>query len=117
MVVKSGEEPAALEPRVHGVGLDSQSRCAHYNGPLDIVAIKMRCCRLYYACRECHDALADHPADVWPRREWNETAMLCGACGEELTVRQYLDCGDRCPACLAGFNPGCKAHHRLYFAA
>ena len=39
------------------------------------------------------------------------------ACGEELTVRQYLDCGDRCPACLAGFNPGCKAHHRLYFAA
>jgi uncharacterized CHY-type Zn-finger protein len=105
-----------LRPQVHGVGLDPRSRCSHYAGPLDIVAIKMRCCQLYYACRECHDALADHPAAVWPREEWGDAAILCGACGAELTIRQYLDGADRCPYCSAGFNPGCKTHHRFYFA-
>ena len=102
-------------PDVHGVDLDPQTRCAHWHGALDIVALKLRCCGAYYACRDCHDALADHPARVWPRSEWGASAVLCGACGSQMSVRQYLACGDRCPACAAPFNPGCKLHRHLYF--
>jgi len=102
-------------PAVFGVDLDPQTRCAHWRSPLDIVAIKMRCCGAYYACHDCHAALADHPAAVWPRSEHDEQAVLCGACGSELTVAQYLACVDRCPACGAAFNPGCRLHRHLYF--
>ena len=42
-------------------------------------------------------------------------AVLCGACGTQLTVRQYLACDNRCPACAAPFNPGCRLHYRFYF--
>lgn len=104
-----------VKPLVHGVDLDAQTRCAHWHSALDIVAIKMRCCGVYYACKDCHNTLAEHDAAVWPRAEWNEKAVLCGACGIELSVRQYLDCGNVCPACSAGFNPGCRNHYHFYF--
>jgi uncharacterized CHY-type Zn-finger protein len=104
-----------LRPQVHGVGLDGQTRCAHYRTPVDIIAIKMRCCGHYYACKDCHDALARHAVEVWPREAWDAKAVLCGACGVELTVRQYLECGNRCPGCGAGFNPGCRKHYHFYF--
>ena len=103
--------------RVFGVDLDAQTRCTHYHSPVDIIAIKMRCCGLYYACKDCHDALADHAIAVWPREEWDEPAVLCGACGTELTIRQYLGCSHRCPACAAAFNPRCGNHHHFYFQA
>ncbi len=102
-------------PDVAGVDLDAQTRCAHWRSPLDIVAIKMKCCGVYYACKDCHDALADHAIRVWPRREWNEKAVLCGACGAALTISEYLACGDRCPSCGAAFNPGCRHHRHFYF--
>ena len=102
-------------PEVRGLELDPETRCAHWRSPLDVVAIKMRCCGVYYACRDCHDALSSHPAEVWPRAEWSEPAVLCGACGTELSVNAYLACDNRCPACAATFNPGCKLHHHLYF--
>jgi uncharacterized CHY-type Zn-finger protein len=102
-------------PPVLGIDLDPQTRCAHWRSPLDAIAIKMRCCGSYYACRDCHDALADHPASVWPEAQWDAPAVLCGVCGGELSVRQYLACDNRCPACGAPFNPGCRLHHHLYF--
>ena len=102
-------------PPVHGVDLDPQTRCAHWHSALDIVALKLRCCGAYYACRDCHDALAGHPAQVWPRADWDAPAVLCGGCGAEMSVAQYLACDDRCPACAAPFNPGCKLHRHLYF--
>jgi uncharacterized CHY-type Zn-finger protein len=102
-------------PNVRGVDLDAQTRCAHWRSPLDIVAIRMKCCGEYYACKNCHDALAGHPAEVWPKSEFNRKAALCGACGGELSIRQYLDCANACPACGAGFNPGCRHHHHFYF--
>jgi len=105
----------AQRPAVFGVELDAQTRCAHWRSPLDVIAIKMKCCGDYYACRDCHDALADHPAAVWPRSEWDQAAILCGVCGEELSVRSYMDCDNRCPACGAPFNPGCRLHYHLYF--
>jgi uncharacterized CHY-type Zn-finger protein len=103
-------------PVVRGVDLDPHTRCAHWHSDLDIIAIRMRCCGTYYACRDCHDALADHPARVWPVDEFDAPAVLCGACGTELSVRTYLGCDSRCPACAAGFNPGCHTHRHLYFA-
>jgi uncharacterized CHY-type Zn-finger protein len=104
-----------MPPTAHGVSLDPQTRCAHWHSPLDIIAIKMRCCGRYYACRECHDALENHPVKVWPKAEWDQPAILCGACKAELSIRQYMDCGNICPSCNAGFNPGCRNHYHLYF--
>jgi uncharacterized CHY-type Zn-finger protein len=105
----------ALTPSVRGVNLDSQTRCEHYHGPTDIIAIKMKCCGLYYACKDCHETLADHPIEVWPESEWNQQAVLCGACGSMLTILQYMQSNSRCAACSAQFNPGCRSHYHLYF--
>jgi uncharacterized CHY-type Zn-finger protein len=101
--------------RVAGIDLDSETRCVHWHSSHDIVAIKMKCCGIYYACKDCHAALADHPIEVWPRSEWNAKAVLCGACNAELSIRDYLSCENRCPSCSADFNPGCRQHHRFYF--
>jgi uncharacterized CHY-type Zn-finger protein len=103
-------------PPVLGVELDPQTRCVHYRSELDVIAIKVRCCGEYYACKECHDALADHDLDPWPRQEFETRAVLCGVCGSELTIREYLDSGSVCPACGAGFNPRCRLHHHFYFS-
>jgi uncharacterized CHY-type Zn-finger protein len=104
-----------LRAEVRGVDLDPQTRCAHWRSPRDVIAIKMKCCGEYYACWDCHDALAGHPAEVWQRAQFDEKAVLCGACGEEMSIQEYLNCADACPRCGAGFNPGCKLHHHSYF--
>jgi uncharacterized CHY-type Zn-finger protein len=52
---------------------------------------------------------------VWPIAERDRKAILCGACGLEMSIHDYLACADRCPACAAHFNPGCASHHHLYF--
>jgi uncharacterized CHY-type Zn-finger protein len=101
---------------VRGVDMDAQTRCLHYHSPLDIIAIKMKCCEEYYACKECHDALADHPIEVWPVEMWDYEAILCGSCGNEMSISEYLAGGYTCLACGASFNPGCKNHHHFYFA-
>jgi len=100
---------------VRGVDLDPNTRCAHYHSASDVIAIKMRCCETYFACIDCHRALADHPAEVWPRSQWDHKAVLCGVCGKEMTVLEYIYCGKRCPSCAAPFNPGCRNHYHLYF--
>jgi uncharacterized CHY-type Zn-finger protein len=100
---------------VRGVNLDSQTRCDHYRGPADVIAIKMKCCGVYYACMECHLALAGHAIEVWPERDWNQIAVLCGACGTKLTIREYIQCESRCPSCNVPFNPGCRNHYHFYF--
>jgi len=102
-------------PEVRGINLDHETRCAHWHSPRDIIAIKMKCCGLFYACKDCHDALAGHSIEVWPRAEFDTLAILCGACGMEMRVRDYLRCADACPACGAGFNPGCRSHRHFYF--
>ena len=52
---------------VRGVNLDAQTRCAHFHGSTDIIAIKMKCCGEYYACKDCHIALAGHQIEVHDR--------------------------------------------------
>lgn len=101
---------------VVGVDVDPETRCAHYDSALDVVAFAFPCCGTVFPCRECHDALADHEASVWPASAFDEPAVLCGACGTRLAIEAYLDSPLTCPACGADFNPGCRAHHDRYFA-
>jgi uncharacterized CHY-type Zn-finger protein len=101
---------------VVGLSVDAETRCAHWHGPKDIIAIKFFCCGQWYPCFECHQGLANHKPQVWPLKEHDSRAVLCGACGFELSVAEYLSGQSRCPACSADFNPGCAHHYHLYFA-
>ncbi len=100
---------------VYGVEVDASTRCAHYGTERDIVALKFACCGQYYPCHLCHAETAGHAARVWPVGQFGERAVLCGACGAQLTIWQYLGCEAACPACGAAFNPGCTRHRHLYF--
>lgn len=101
---------------VRGVDIDAQTRCGHWHGELDIIAIKFKCCGEWFPCFECHASEADHTASVWPTDEIDTEAVLCGACGHHLSITEYLDCGSACPKCKSKFNPGCTKHYHLYFA-
>ena len=101
---------------VQGVDIDAETRCAHWNTNLDIIAIKFKCCGEWFPCFECHSAIADHKASVWPKDEREAKAVLCGACGHKLTIAKYFECGSICPKCENRFNPGCAKHYHLYFA-
>lgn len=95
--------------------VDAETRCAHWHSAVDIVAIRLRCCDRFFACKECHAALADHPLVRWPVTEHDAPAVLCGRCRAVLSVREYLEGGAACPRCGAGFNPRCALHHPDYF--
>lgn len=107
--------PGPQHPVVLGVDVSPTTQCAHWHSDLDIIAIKHKCCGRYYACISCHQALAGHAPTVWPRNEHHEKAVLCGGCRRELSVDEYLSCGNKCPGCASGFNPGCARHYDLYF--
>lgn len=99
---------------VRGVDVDSQSRCTHYATDRDVVAIAFACCRTFYSCYRCHETVADHPTETWAPEAFDERAILCGVCGEQLPIESYLD-SVACPACDASFNPNCADHYPLYF--
>ena len=103
--------------KVYGKLIDNETRCEHYHSPLDIIAIKFKCCDKYYPCFQCHEETADHIAQTWNKNEWETKAILCGACKTELTINEYRRSGDRCPNCNSPFNPNCSNHYHLYFQA
>jgi uncharacterized CHY-type Zn-finger protein len=100
---------------IRGVDVDPETRCAHYDGPKDVVAIQFPCCEAFYPCSRCHEEVADHPAERWSRDAFDRRAVYCGACGHRLRILTYRGT-DRCPACGTDFNPGCAAHADRYFA-
>ena len=102
---------------VYGVEVEDETRCAHWHSPLDIIAIKFKCCGRWYPCFDCHAEVAGHQPSVWPREEFAEKAILCGACGHQLSINEYLAGDNACPECAAAFNPGCAKHYHLYFQA
>ncbi|MGO2003139.1 CHY zinc finger protein [Arthrobacter rhombi] len=103
-------------PRVLGQVVDGQTRCAHYQTVLDVIAIRFHCCGEYYPCHLCHAEIpGQHEAICWPVAEYDARAVMCGVCGYELGIAEYLARTD-CPCCGARFNPGCKLHADLYFA-
>ena len=99
---------------VHGLDVDPQSRCRHWHAEHDVVAMRMACCGQWWACIDCHAALADHPAERRPVDD-AAPAARCGACGHPMTAAAYLACEDACPHCGHAFNPGCRLHRHLYF--
>lgn len=103
-------------PTAYGRLVDNQTRCEHWHGPTDVIAIKFKCCGKYYGCHECHSEMEPHEARTWPADEFDETAVLCGVCRAELSVAEYLACNYTCPSCNAAFNPGCANHYHLYFS-
>ncbi|TPW77299.1 CHY zinc finger protein [Schumannella soli] len=107
---------AAPAPRVLGPVVDDATRCIHYRGELDVIAIRFACCGDYYPCHACHAESVDHAAAVWPLDARDTRAVLCGECKAELTIAEYLAADSSCPRCGAGFNPGCALHTHLYFA-
>lgn len=101
-------------PVVRGAVVDDMTRCVHYRTAVDIVAIRFACCGEYYPCHLCHEEAAGHPARQWGVEERDTKAVLCGACGEELTIADYL-ASSSCPECGAAFNERCALHAHLYF--
>ena len=100
---------------IMGQPIDHQTRCKHYHTPFDIVAIKFKCCDQYFPCYSCHEETVSHPVEVWRKEERDKKAVLCGVCGYEMTIDQYLASKDQCPVCRSHFNPNCSKHYHLYF--
>lgn len=100
---------------IKGKLVDDQTRCIHYHSPLDIIAIKFKCCNVYYPCYYCHKEETNHTPDIWKKNEYNSRAVLCGKCKQELTIEQYLDSNNECPFCGCAFNPKCFNHYHFYF--
>ena len=100
--------------RVYGKTLDAQTRCVHYHSELDIVAIKFKCCGKFYPCYKCHKECETHPIARWSKAEFGEEAILCGACGNTLSIAAYVG-AEACPHCGSLFNPGCALHYGIYF--
>lgn len=104
----------AERPHVRGAVIDDETRCAHYAGPRDIVAMRFFCCDEWYPCLHCHDEAVGHVIRPWPAERRDAHAVLCGACGRTMRIDEYLP-AVACPGCAAEFNPGCALHHHVYF--
>lgn len=103
-------------PAVNGLEIGDHPGCAHWHSPLDIVALKFKCCGDYYACYECHRAVAGHAPVRWPAPDFDtQKAVMCRACKHEMTINTYMAANSACPACKASFNPNCAKHWVLYF--
>ncbi|MFD1598745.1 CHY zinc finger protein [Halobellus rarus] len=100
---------------LRGVAVDPETRCAHWDDDVDVVALRFGCCGHFSPCRVCHAETVDHDPEPWPRTRFDEAAVLCGVCGATLPARTYLDSSDACPECGAAFNPGCRRHRDRYF--
>lgn len=100
---------------IKGPVIDGETRCAHYHGDNDRIAIKFFCCGDWFPCHACHEEAGCGSPEVWPKDRFDERAVLCGGCGHQLTVREYLEGEPSCPECGTSFNPGCKLHRALYF--
>ena len=110
----------ATRTEIHGVWvqghvIDGETRCRHWHGPLDVIAIRFKCCDGWFPCYTCHEVATDHSARRWNLDEHDTAAVLCGVCGHQLTIAEYLNSSSRCSACQSAFNPGCALHHHLYF--
>lgn len=100
---------------IKGDLIDHETRCTHYHSERDRVAIKFYCCQTYFPCYKCHEAYGCGEATVWPKKAFDHKAVLCGSCGEELTIAEYLQGLSKCPFCQAAFNPNCRLHQHFYF--
>lgn len=99
---------------VFGDVIDKETRCLHYHGSRDIIALKCADCLRYYPCFYCHNQYESHAFAPYSRQDSDHLVVLCGCCQRELTIAAY-EAVSACPACQSPFNPGCKAHAAIYF--
>ncbi|ARJ51265.1 CHY zinc finger protein [Staphylococcus lutrae] len=99
---------------VYGATIDDETRCVHYHTPLDIIAIKFKCCNKYYPCFKCHNESEKHHPKRWHSDEFDVHAILCGVCQHEMSIETYM-MNESCPKCNAHFNNRCKFHYHHYF--
>lgn len=100
---------------IRGHLVDAQSRCIHWNSPLDIIGLKFKCCHQFYACYSCHQELNGHTCQKYDLlEEPHEKVVMCGVCHHRLSFQEYSE-DLSCPSCNSAFNPGCKLHYHLYF--
>ena len=96
---------------IRGVDVDERGRCAHWRTERDVVAHRCETCERFWACHECHRALADHP---FGRADPAVPAtVLCGACGHLSSYEDY-SAAPFCAGCGHPFNPRCALHRGLY---
>lgn len=100
---------------VRGTNVDGQTRCAHYDSDVDIIAVKFKCCGRWFPCFKCHAEHENHAPKVWSSGETDTLAVLCGGCGHQLSIAEYVECASVCPNCGSEFNPRCANHYNLYF--
>ncbi|KAK9474479.1 uncharacterized protein V1510DRAFT_412332 [Dipodascopsis tothii] len=106
------------EVQLSGKLVDNETRCRHWHSNLDVIAIRFKCCDIFFACYECHKEEQDHQVVVWSKEEIDSPrirTILCGVCKYWMHTKEYFDCGSTCPYCKAGFNPYCSLHYDLYF--
>lgn len=101
--------------KVYGFNFDAEMRCEHSHSPSDIIAMKLKCCKKWFPCYQCHEAVTNHSAEVWKLSDYEEKAILCFVCGHQLTISEYMNCNNSCPNCHANFNPNCAKHYDHYF--
>ncbi|CAH1850663.1 CHY zinc finger protein [Convivina intestini] len=99
-----------MDKTIYGLDLDQQGRCHHYHQANDIAALKCTQCQQYYACYQCHNALADH---LFVACDPNDLPVLCGVCQQLMNYNQYVT--GVCPSCQSAFNPKCSLHRDIYF--
>ncbi|CDO96523.1 unnamed protein product [Kluyveromyces dobzhanskii CBS 2104] len=101
-------------PQLFGRLVDDQSRCEHWHGPLDVIALRFKCCNKYYACHQCHQELESHTPIRYSITEKSVPLIACGVCRLEMSFADYSRTL-QCPKCSSQFNPGCKLHYDMYF--
>lgn len=101
---------------IKGKIIDNETRCTHYHTEKDRIAIKFYCCKTYFPCYQCHQEAGCGKPKQWPKDKFNQEAIICGACGEEMTINAYLESDHICPNCQAAFNTNCSFHKHLYFS-
>lgn len=105
--------------KIKGKIVDSETRCEHWNGVNDIIALKLKCCpEYYYPCIQCHNELTTHPVQKFDLTVNSDIkCIMCGHCGKELTFKEYLSFSNplSCPCCKHPFNENCRLHYHYYF--
>lgn len=104
-------------PTIYGQIIDEETRCVHYHTSKDVIAIKFYCCHTYYPCYKCHEEACEHPIRRWPKKKFQETAILCGHCQSQISINTYLEAPFTCPNCNHPWNEGCALHYHIYFEA
>lgn len=110
--VSNSKKPVHLKGQL----VDTQTRCRHYHSALDIIAIKFKCCDIYFPCYKCHLELESHDIIRWNKLDLKaEKVILCGSCSNLLYYQEYSANDNKCLYCSSDFNPNCSLHYGLYF--